>query len=115
MGARQVAHDQNRQKFGRCMSRPLLANATQRSASASFHKAMFDANGGLKAKCVLCRRANATDAAHVVSRVVLGKHRFADPGLARPACRSCHEKQTRHEIDFPIAIRRSAIKIANDF
>ena len=97
------------------MSKPLIGHRERKTESTAFHKAVFAAHGGLKAKCVLCKRANATDAAHVVSRVVLGKHRYADPGLARPACRSCHEKQTRHEIDFPIAVRRAAIKIANSF
>jgi hypothetical protein len=95
------------------MSRPLITDPKQRSLAAKFHADVFAMFGGPKRMCFLCDKPGATDAAHVVSRTLLGPHRYADPRLARPAHRTCHDRQTRHEIEFSPKIRREAIKVAN--
>jgi hypothetical protein len=97
------------------MSKPLISNPKRQSEASRFHARVFALYGGPRKICELCKKPGATDAAHVVSRTALGPHRYADPGLARPAHRECHERQTRHEIHFDIRTQRAAIKVANLF
>ena len=92
------------------MSKPLLADPKRTSEAATFHKAVFARFGS---NCGLCGGRGATDAAHVIKRSHLGSLRFADPRLARPAHRTCHEKQERDEIEFSLAIRQDAARAHN--
>lgn len=93
------------------MSRPLIANRKRQSEAARFHREVFARFGRC---CTFCGKKDATDAAHVLSRgTKLGPLRYADPRLARPACRPCHEAQTRNEIEWPLPIVRDAIEAFN--
>jgi hypothetical protein len=94
------------------VSRPLLPKRERVDEAAKFHKAVFAMWGN---RCVWCPKVKrpATDAAHVIARALLGPLRYADPGLARPAHRECHDRQTNGEIVFPIAVRRAAVRCHN--
>jgi len=92
------------------VSKPLLADPKRTTEAATFHKAVFARFGG---NCALCGGRGATDAAHVIKRSHLGSLRFADPRLARPAHRTCHEKQERGEIEFSLPIRQDAVRAHN--
>jgi hypothetical protein len=94
------------------VSRPLLANPKRQSEANRFHREVFAMFGY---QCALCtRKSAATDAAHVLRRGShLGPLRYADPRLARPAHRDCHEKVDRGELSWPLSIRRDAVKAHN--
>lgn len=96
----------------RRMSKPLIAAKQHKSDAAKWHRDVFNLWGR---KCYLCRRkSDATDAAHVIGRGSrLGPLRFASPHFGRPAHRDCHERVDRHEIAWPIAIVRDAIRHHN--
>ena len=88
------------------MSRPLLANPKRQSESAKFHREVFARYGN---KCIHCG-GHATDASHVLRRGMhLGPLRYADPRLARPSCRRCHDA----EKPFSKAVRLDAIRAHN--
>jgi hypothetical protein len=95
------------------MSKPLIANRERASEASVFHASVFAMFGGPKKLCSLCGKPGSTDAAHVIARAHLGPLRYADPRLARPAHRSCHEAQERREIEFSLEIRRDAITAHN--
>ena len=95
------------------MSKPLIANHARQSEASKFHRDVFAFFGGPKRVCALCGKPGATDAAHVIARARLGPLRYANPRLARPAHRECHERQERGEIDFSLAIRRDAVHAHN--
>jgi hypothetical protein len=95
------------------VSKPLIANPKRASEASRFHRLVFAAYGGPRRLCALCGKPGAVDAAHVVPRAALGPLRYAVVALARPAHRQCHERQERGEIDFPITVRRDAIRAHN--
>lgn len=95
------------------MSRPLQANPKRASEANAFHAAVFTLYGGEKRLCALCGKPGATDAAHVIGRAHLGPLRYADPRLARPAHRDCHIEVDSNRTDWPLAIRRDAVKAHN--
>jgi len=55
----------------------------------------------------------AVDAAHIIPKSALGKHRYADPRLARPAHRLCHERYGPQVRQWPLADRIVAAEAAN--
>lgn len=93
--------------------KPLIANKDREGEAKRYHDAVFAMFGGKKKICALCGHAGATDSAHVIGRAHLGPLRYADPRMARPAHRHCHEAQERGEIDFSLAIRRDAVAAHN--
>jgi hypothetical protein len=92
------------------VSRPLIANKKRQPESSGFHKAVFARYGYV---CILCKRANATDAAHVIGRAHLGSLRYADVRLARPLCRSCHVRVDENKIVWPKTVLRDATRAHN--
>jgi len=91
------------------MTKPLIANPKRQSEASRFHREVFAMFGGPKRVCALCGKPGATDAAHVIARAHLGPLRYADPRLARPAHRECHEAQERGVIRFSLLIRQDAV------
>jgi hypothetical protein len=64
----------------------------------AFHKAVFALWGD---RCVFCGK-RAFEAAHVLSRSMLGKKlRFASEHFARPTCAWCHRDLHRHVLAWP--------------
>ncbi len=96
------------------MSKPLIADPKRVSEAAAYHRAVFAEYGGPKKVCALCGKPGAVDAAHVVPRSMLGPLRYADPRMARPAHRACHEAQERGDMRFSLAIRRGAVLAHNE-
>jgi hypothetical protein len=97
------------------VTKPLLPNPRRKSEAQKWHRDVFAIYGGVAKICALCGKPGATDAAHVIPRAQLGKWRYADPRLGRPAHRECHERQERSEIDFSSAIRKEAVRVHNIF
>jgi hypothetical protein len=93
--------------------RPLIANAEQKTDQARFHRQVFAAYGGPRKACVFCKKPGATDSAHVIPSNLLGPLRYADPRLARPAHRKCHDEQHAGMRKFPRAVVRDAYKAHN--
>ena len=94
--------------------KPLQPRRDTQAAAQKFHRDVFAMFGGKAKLCVFCGGQGATDAAHVIPRSKLGHLRYADPRLARPAHRHCHEAQTRNETDFSLDVRRAAIRAHNE-
>ena len=113
MGLRQGAHHCRNAVGATCMSKPLMANPARNAEANSFHQMVFAEYGGPKRLCIFCGKPGATDAAHVIPRSKLGPLRYACIEFARPAHRHCHESQERGEIDFPIDVRRDAVRAHN--
>lgn len=65
-------------------------------------------------QCRFCGN-KATDAAHVIPRTKLGKHRYADPRLGRPLCRRCHGLQEAGTLEWSGATLRVSIDAANKY
>ena len=90
--------------------RPLSANPKRQSESATFHRRCFKQWGD---KCWRCGR-KAEEAAHIVGRAHLGKHRYACPEWnSRPLCRECHRAQTDNLWFWPAHVRREAVRELN--
>lgn len=90
--------------------KPLIANRERKNEAAAWHRAVFSAHGK---KCWNCG-GEATDACHVIPRSQLGKLRYEMPKEnGRPGCRRCHQRQECGELDFPIAVRRAAVRAHN--
>ena len=90
--------------------KPLIAKRQTVNAAGQWHRAVFRAHGKTCWNC----GALATDACHVIPRSQLGKLRYEIPKEnGRPGCRSCHDKQERGEIDFPLSVRRAAVRAHN--
>lgn len=92
--------------------RPLLAKRETINAASAWHRAVFKAHGSC---CHFCGKKGSTDAMHVIPRSRIGpKARYACPvENGRPGCRACHDAQERGEKQFPIAVRRRAIRALN--
>ena len=79
-------------------------------SGSEFHRRCFDAWGPF---CYWCYGI-ATDAAHIIGRAKLGKHRYAEPVMnSRPACRTCHRAQTDNKLEFALADRLMAVAALN--
>jgi hypothetical protein len=90
------------------MTNPLIAHKDNKANT--WHREVFATWG---TTCWICRKRRASDAAHVISRTKLGKHRYDSPLLGRPLCRQCHIEQTLGKVDFDRAAKRLALRAAN--
>jgi hypothetical protein len=91
------------------LQRLTTLNPGPKTKEKAFHKAVFTRYGYT---CALCG-SRACDAAHVIPRHKLGRHRYADPRLARPLCRDCHIKNTLGQKPFPDDVLYEATQVAN--
>lgn len=76
----------------------------------AFHDRVFARYGGAAARCSACLLPGATEAAHVVGRAHLGRHRYADERLARPLHHACHVAIDTHRAAWPPEILAEAME-----
>lgn len=96
--------------------RPLIGDPSLNKEAAHFHVRVFRKYGNL---CYFGEseghpKRRATDSAHIIGRAHLGVFRYADERLARPACRTCHDKQGAGLLQFDYEDYRLAVKVHND-
>ena len=98
------------------MSRPLLnrsrpkAKPESKVSAQEFHRRVFAKWGN---RCFFGEEY-AQDAAHIVDRNELGKHRYACPEEnGRPVCRPHHDAIHAHTLAFPKAVYNRAVRALN--